>query len=117
MSHQAGPMLDAELATRFRRWGDFGMPHGYRRPPMVEQEIPPFSTDIAAAWRLVEMLQMMQFDVAIMTTAKDRAQLGAWTCAVSNGEIGIKSSAATAALAISRAMLAILTEFERNSGS
>ena len=79
-----------------------------------EAPVPRYSTDIAAAWQLIGWMQIMQLTVAVMTTAKDRARLGGWTCAVHNGTIGMKSAGATAELAISRAMLAILTELEHD---
>jgi hypothetical protein len=114
VSHQAGPKLDARIAAGLQGLRERGGPPGYTRPPAPQRPAPRFSTDIAAAWQLVGWMLAMQFEVAVLTTARDRAQLGAWTCAVSNGVIGVKSAGNTAELAISRAMLAILTEVERD---
>ncbi|HZG68369.1 MAG TPA: hypothetical protein VEZ12_16620 [Herpetosiphonaceae bacterium] len=109
MSHQAGRQTDQEiLALLEQRFGQPSVPPGYRRAPRPPEEAPRYTTDLQAAWHLVEWLEALGFELALMTTAKEHAQLGAWTCAVSKGQVHVRSSAATPALAISRAMLAIL---------
>lgn len=114
MSEPPGPQLDARIAEGFAKIARRSpLVPGYSRPRQLVQPAPRYSTDIAAAWQLVGWLQAMQFEVAVVTTPKERGHLGAWTCAVSNGAISVKSSGDTAALAMSRAMLAILTELER----
>ena len=109
MSHQAGRQTDQEIVALLeQRFGQPSVPPGYRRAPRPPEEAPRYTTDLQAAWHLVEWLEALGFELALMTTAKEHAQLGAWTCAVNKGQVRVRAAAATPALAISRAMLAIL---------
>lgn len=116
MSHQAGHRTDQIIAERLRvvliRLAQQQVPEAAMRVAHPEA-IPKYTTDLTAAWQLVEYLSALGYEFAVMTTPKERALLGRWTCAVTKGSLDVKSAATTAPLAISRAMLAVLTELER----
>lgn len=117
MSRQAGRQTDRILVDRLQselaRIAVKQMPEAALRVshPLT---IPHYTTDLNDAWQLVDYFQALGFEFAVMTTASDQAQLGKWTCAATNGTIAVKSAAATAPLAISRAMLGVLRQLERS---
>ena len=117
MSHQAGRETDQEIVMQLQRvllrLTQKEMSAAGARV-VHPTAVPRYSTDLQAAWQLVEFFEALGFKFAVMTMPKERAPLGKWTCSASNTTIEVKSAATTAPLAISRAMLAVLGQLGRD---
>ena len=72
---------------------------------------PPYTTSMDAAWQVVDALLDADYEIAVVSTTKRYQHKGLWTCAVASGQVGAKASANTAALAICRAALALVSEY------
>ena len=96
MSDQANRQADALIAEKVMRL-ELASP-------------PPYTTNMDAAWQVVEALLDAGYEVVVLSTTKAHESKGRWTCAIARGGAGAKASADTAALAICRAALALVGE-------
>ena len=114
MPHCAGRDTDRLIALRFAGFvPDPRVPGAFRPPddPSVSPmpvPAPHYSSDIGAAFQLIELLIAGGYDVALFTTATAERDTGQWTCAIASGELGTKAHADTAPLAICQAVLALV---------
>ena len=111
MRYHAGQQTDALIAEKvmgLEPWP--GLKGAFKPPdrsptPMAPQ---PYTTEMNAAWQIVEKLVADGYEVALVSTAGPHRAKGLWTCAVASGNRGAKAHADTAALAIYRAALALV---------
>jgi hypothetical protein len=112
---QAGPELDALVATQVvgwsgvtvHAWATTGIPPG--EGGLRGVEIPRYSTDLAAAWEVVEFLRKEGFDFDCFCSST-KLQEG-WSEAVFTDQIdSVQAKAETLPLAICRAALLVVSE-------
>jgi hypothetical protein len=122
---EAGPDTDVEIARQVlsERIGQYetdGGPHRFIQSFGLVRDIPPFSTEIGAAWQVVEHLRDRGFLVRVLehpeASRPDSTHRRAWLdrrseCLVEQQVRGVRRRvghgyASTAALAICRAALA-----------
>lgn len=114
---QPGRELDALVAEKVMglpvKWAtdpyrEIGMPEKGRQPYLKGvaggvyydwADVPKYSTDIAAAWAVVERFTRLNYDVALHTTREG------WTCAFRGALLADAAQAPTAAHAICLAAL------------
>ena len=99
---KAGRELDALIAEKVMGWRLQAEPYTCWNLPDGDQRIytPNFSTDIAAAWRVVEKMRSPDFRLN---------REGDWVCCF-GGTVAFCGDGDTAALAICRAALATLED-------
>ena len=115
MRYNAGRQTDALIAEKVMGLEPWPGLKGAFKPsaelpdlspmPMAPQ---PYTTEMNAAWQIVEKLVADGYEVALVSTAGPHRGKGLWTCAMASGHRGAKAHADTAALAICRAALALV---------
>jgi hypothetical protein len=106
--------IDALIARTVLGWVPDTRVPGALRPPgdggpgvPLPTTPPKYSTDIRAAWLLVDYLIEQDIEVAVYTTTVEYRGGGLWACTLVDGGPSATASAETAALAICRATLAL----------
>ena len=112
---QAGLELDAMIAVEVMKWYETfpkgacpHIKHWYATTPCPHNAhddawrgcLPPFSTDIAAAWKVLEKLKSVGLQIDVGT------HYSGWACGIDNSTTRLWSSAPTAPIAICCAALA-----------
>lgn len=120
----AGPILNAEVSERVFGYRTHVQPDGstFEHRSTGYHQLPPYSTDIAAAWLVIERMQAQRWRMARLTsnTPPHADPATAWECDVRYYPPGkmapftFRSAAgATAPEAICRAALLALAALER----
>lgn len=108
----AGRLLDTLVADRVMGWKTFAGEPGYGRPPgklsLVLNEVPPYSTDIAAAWQVVEHLERTMWALSLHRSTDDNGFLAeGWQAIFTDPEASYHAAAPTAPHAICLAALMV----------
>ena len=105
---EAGREMDALVAEKVMGWKRVPHAHpeieaagGMWLTPRGPRMCPAYSTDIAAAWGVVEWFTRRSYTVALHTTHSD-----GWVCSIRGALLADTAQAPTAPLAICRAALA-----------
>ena len=114
MNYQANRHTDALIAAKVLRLAPCPDVPGTFYPPRALANLSPipspprrYSTDIGAAWQVVEDLIGAGYQVGVFITPVAQRSSGMWTCAIADGNGGAKAAAETAPLAICRAALSL----------
>ena len=114
MNYQANRHTDALIAAKVLRLAPCPDEPGTFYPPQKLANLSPvpspprrYSTDIGAAWQVVEDLIAAGYKVAVFITPVAEPSTGRWTCAIACGNGGAKAADDAAALALCRPALSL----------
>lgn len=109
LSEPAGPRLDAWVAEHVMGWTPTGLAKDFNGVPFPEP-IPNYSTDIAAAWEVVELVGGFEIEQWGDVWEKKGTIIWAASFNLPDGKNIVHATAATAPLAICRAALLAMME-------